>query len=152
MATLNLNNFFAKESSAVTAASRAVSSASSITSLNSLAAKELIGLPAPDHKKSQKVDAAKYFFSSKVFKMATGQRPNDRFFSSGPRIVARLSNLLCFEDPDNSDDVLPADGALSQLLAAVGAGGHVAALQHDAIDGRVPTNLAQVGILHRVLL
>ena len=149
MATLNLNNFFAKESSAVTAASRAVSSASSITSLNSLAAKELIGLPAPDHKKSQKVDAAKYFFSSKVFKMATGHRP---FFSSGPRLVVRLSNLLCFEDPDNSDDVLPADGALSQLLAAVGAGGHVAALQHDAVDGRVPTNLAQVGILHRVLL
>jgi hypothetical protein len=35
---------------------------------------------------------------------------------------------------DIPDDVLPADGALRHLLAAVGAGAHVAALQHHAVD------------------
>merc|ERR1712242_478962 len=44
---------------------------------------------------------------------------------------------LSFESLDNSDDVLPADGALCHLLAAVGAGAHVAALQHHAVNRRV---------------
>ena len=40
-------------------------------------------------------------------------------------------------DDISPDDVLPADGALCHLLAAVGAGAHVAALQHHAVNLRM---------------
>jgi hypothetical protein len=60
--------------------------------------------------------------------------------------------ILGFEDSHNPDDVLSADGALRQLLSAVDACCHVAALQHDAIHGCIPTNLAKVLIRHCVFL
>lgn len=43
-----------------------------------------------------------------------------------------------------SDHVLPADGALVHALAALGAGDHVAALQQNAVNGRVHADLTQV--------
>ncbi len=60
--------------------------------------------------------------------------------------------ILGFKSPHNPDNVLPANGALCELLAAVGAGGHVAALEHHAIDSRVPTDLAQVLVFHCIFL
>lgn len=43
-----------------------------------------------------------------------------------------------------SDHVLPADGALVHALAALGAGDHVAALQQNAVNGRVHADPTQV--------
>ena len=48
------------------------------------------------------------------------------------------------EDVHGSDHVLRADGTLAHALAALGAGDHVAALQQDAVDGRVHADPAQV--------
>jgi len=41
---------------------------------------------------------------------------------------------LSFESLDNPDHILSADGALGHLLATVGAGTHVATLQHHAVN------------------
>ena len=40
-------------------------------------------------------------------------------------------------DVISPDDVLPADGALCHLFAAVGAGAHVTALQHHTVNLRM---------------
>lgn len=46
------------------------------------------------------------------------------------------------EEPDGSDDVLPADGTLGQLLGAGGAGRDVATLQQHALQRRRHADLA----------
>lgn len=51
---------------------------------------------------------------------------------------------LGLEEAHHAHNVLPADRTLAQYLAAAGARGHVAALQHHALDGRVHADLADI--------
>lgn len=77
-------------------------------------------------------------YTRKIKLLCVQKVPSGRFIAPGVRSGSGP------EDVDSSDDVLAADRALAHPFPTLGAGDHVTALQQDAVDGRVHTDLTQV--------
>lgn len=72
--------------------------------------------------------------------------------SQNCRRLSVAHQYLGFECSDNPDDILPANRALRHLFSTVGAGAHVTALEHHAVNRGIHAYFTDGVVVHGVQL